>query len=82
MLKTIRFLDVSELEEENGNDELVRFGFDNSSKKFAKKLGKKSSKSRNSFHFDTKENDLSFLTPKARVTFNYLWLAYTKAPIL
>ena len=46
------------------------------------KSGKKSSKSENLPNFDVKDNGPSFLTPKARITFNYLWLAFTKALIL
>ena len=43
---------------------------------------KKLLKSRNSSNFDTKKVGPSFLTFKARVAFNHLWLAFTKAPIL
>ena len=49
-------------------------------KKSAK--SKKPSKSGNSSNFDAKKADLNFLTPKARVAFNRLRLAFTKAPIL
>ena len=48
-------------------------------KKLAK--SKKLSKSRNSPNFDAKKADPSFITFKARVTFNYLQLVFTKAPI-
>ena len=40
------------------------------------------SKSRNLPNFDTIKNGPNFLTPDARMTFNYLWLAFTKALIL
>ena len=43
---------------------------------------KKLSKSGNSPNFNAKDNEPSFLTPKARVAFNCLQLAFTKAPIL
>ena len=43
---------------------------------------KKPSKSRNSPNFDAIKAGPSFLTPKARLAFNRLWLAFTKAPIL
>ena len=43
---------------------------------------KKSSKSGNLPNFNAKDSGSSFLTPKARLTFNHLWLAFTKAPIL
>ena len=46
------------------------------------KSGKNSSKSWNLPNFDATEFGPSFLTPKARSTFNHLWLAFTKAPIL
>ena len=46
------------------------------------KLGKKSSKNRNLPNFDTKENELDFLTLDAKTVFNYLRLAFTKVPIL
>ena len=42
---------------------------------------KKLSKTENSPNFDAKEAGPSFLTPKARVAFNRLQLAFTKAPI-
>ena len=50
------------------------------SQKLAK--SKKPSKSRNSPNFDTKNSEPSFLTPKARATFNHLRLTFTKALIL
>ena len=50
------------------------------SQKLAKSR-KKLSKSENSFNSDIKKNGPSFLTPDARITFNYLWLAFIKAPI-
>ena len=40
---------------------------------------KKPLKIGNSFKFDAIENELSFLTPKARIAFNCLWLAFTNA---
>ena len=43
---------------------------------------KKPSKSKNSPNFGATESGPSFLTPKARLTFNRLRLAFTKAPIL
>ena len=46
------------------------------------KSGKKLSKSRISPNFNAKKIGLSFLNSKARTTFNFLWLAFTKAPIL
>ena len=46
------------------------------------KSGKNSSKSGNSPNFGATESGPSFLTPKARSTFNRLRLAFTKAPIL
>ena len=50
------------------------------SQKLAK--SKKLSKSGNLPNFDVENSGPSFLTPKARITFNCLWLAFTKAPIL
>ena len=49
-------------------------------KKSAK--SKKPSKSVNLTNFDAMEAGPSLLTPKTRATFNRLWLAFTKAPIL
>ena len=46
------------------------------------KSEKKSSKSGNLPNFDAKNNRPSFLTSKAKTAFNYLWLTFTKAPIL
>ena len=46
------------------------------------KSGKNSSKSGNLPNFGATESEPSFLTPKARSTFNRLRLAFTKAPIL
>ena len=46
------------------------------------KSGKNSSKSGNSPNSGATETGPSFLTPKARSAFNYLRLAFTKAPIL
>ena len=46
------------------------------------KLEKKLSKSENSTNFDAIEDGSKFLTPNTRITFNPLWLAFTKAPIL
>ena len=46
------------------------------------KLGKNLSKSGNSPNFGVTEFGQSFLTSKARSTFNRLWLAFSKAPIL
>ena len=43
---------------------------------------KKPSKSRNLPKFNTKKASPSFLTSKARVAFNRLYLAFIKAPIL
>ena len=43
---------------------------------------KKQSKSGNSSNFKAKNTGPSFLTPKARLAFNRLWLAFTEAPIL
>ena len=43
---------------------------------------KKPPKSANLPNFDAKKVGPSFLTPKARATFNRLRLAFTKAPIL
>ena len=45
------------------------------------KLGKNLSKDGNSPNFDAKDDGPSFLTSKARATFNCLWLAFTKALI-
>ena len=45
------------------------------------KSRKNSSKSGNSPYFDATETGPSFLTLKARSAFNYLWLAFTEAPI-
>ena len=42
---------------------------------------RKSSKSKNSPNFNAKKNGPSFLTLKARASFNCLRLAFTKAPI-
>ena len=44
--------------------------------------GKKLSKDENFTNFDLKKNKPSFLILKARETFNCLWLAFIKAPIL
>ena len=46
------------------------------------KLGKKSLKSGNLSNFDAKKNKSSFLTSDARMTFNHLWLVFTKTLIL
>ena len=46
------------------------------------KLRKKLSKNENLLNFNAKKNGPSFLTPDARMTFNYLWLTFTKALIL
>ena len=46
------------------------------------KSREKSSKSKNLSNFDAKIYRPNFLTPKARVAFNRLWWAFTKAPIL
>ena len=46
------------------------------------KSRKKLSKSGNSSSFNTKKNGLSFLIPNAKIAFNHLRLAFTKAPIL
>ena len=46
------------------------------------KTRKKLSKRGNSTNFDAKKTKLNFLIPKARMTFNCLWLAFTKALIL
>ena len=46
------------------------------------KSRKKLSKSENLPNFNAKKNGPSFLTPNARTTFNYLRLAFIKAPIL
>ena len=46
------------------------------------KSKKKLSKSWNSLNFNAKENEPSFLTPKAKMAFNYLKLAFIKALIL
>ena len=40
------------------------------------------SKSGNLTNFDATEIETKYLTPDARTTFNYLWLAFIKAPIL
>ena len=45
-------------------------------------MSKKPSKSGNLPNFDAKDSGPSFLTPKARVAFNCLWLTFTKALIL
>ena len=45
------------------------------------KSGKKSSKSENSTNFDATEDGPKFLTPNAKIAFNYLRLAFTEAPI-
>ena len=52
-----------------------------SKKSKAKKL-KKPSKSENSSNFDTKNSEPSFLTPKAKLALNRLWLTFIKVPIL
>ena len=46
------------------------------------KSEKKLSKNGNSTNFNTTKDRLKFLTPNARIAFNRLWLAFTKAPIL
>ena len=45
-------------------------------------MSKKLSKSRNLLNFDAKDNKPSFLTPKARATFNRLRLAFITALIV
>ena len=50
--------------------------------KFKGKKSKKPWKSGNTPNFDAKNTGPSFLTPKARLDFNPLRLAFTKAPIL
>ena len=51
------------------------------SRKSKGEKSKKLSKGGNSPNFDAKDIGPSFLTPKARVAFNYLRIAFTKAPI-
>ena len=46
------------------------------------KLEKKWSKSENSFNFDATKIGSKFLTPNIRMTFNHLYLVFTKTPIL
>ena len=46
------------------------------------KLGKKLSKNGNSTNFDVTETRPKFLTFNAKTAFNYLQLAFIKAPIL
>ena len=46
------------------------------------KSGKKLLKSGNLSNFNAKKNGLSFLTLNGKITFNHLWLAFTKASIL
>ena len=94
MLKTIISLEKStpnQLKISNG--EVNRFGVGDSVKHAKKsektfksrnlaKSGKKLSKSGNSTNFDAMEARPKFLTPNAKITFNYLRLAFIKVPIL
>ena len=66
---------------EDDNELIEKYGKLSKSQKLAK-LEKKLSKSRNLPNFDIEENGPSFLTPDARMAFNYLRLAFTKALIL
>ena len=52
------------------------------SRKSKGKKSKKPSKSGNSPSFDATEAGPSFLTPDTKISFNCLWLAFTKALIL
>ena len=76
-----------------GNGELIQKSMELKTEKLLKsqklsksqksaKLEKKLSKSENLLNFDPKKNKPNILTPKARIAFNRLWLAFTKAPIL
>ena len=70
-----------------GGDELAKKSGKSKSQKTSKfrksaKSGKDSSKSENSPNFDATEIGPSFVTPKASLAFNRLWLAFTEAPIL
>ena len=84
-------LTANEVDGVKGGDELIEkcgklsktgklFKSGNSKGKKSAKF-KKQSKSENSPNFNTIEANPSFLTPKARATFNYLQLAFTKTPI-
>ena len=70
----------------NDSKEIVKKSRKLQSKKLFKsqklaKSEKKLSKSGNFLNFDTKKNRSSFLTSKAKMTFNHLRLVFTKAPI-
>ena len=52
------------------------------SRKSKGKKSKKPSKSGNLPNFDARNSGPNFLTPKARLAFNRLWLAFTEARIL
>ena len=94
MLVANELLTANEVSGVDSNDEsiekyekLLKTGKTSKSYKLAKsqklaKFGKKLSKSGNSPNFDAKDNGSSFPTPKAWASFNCLWLAFTKAPIL
>ena len=97
MLKTImssqvfvtnKVLIIDEVGGIEGDDESIKkCGKSSKTRKLFKfqkstKLKKKLSKSGNLPNFNAKKNEPSFLISNAKMAFNYLWLAFTKAPIL
>ena len=72
---------LSKTRKSSKSQKLSKFQKLSKSQKLAK-LKKELSKSGNLPNFDAKENEPSFLTPDTRTAFNYLWLAFTRAPIL
>ena len=75
--------DISSIEDSDGL--IKKFGKLSKTGKLSKSgnlKGKKLSKSENSPNFSAKKAGPSFLTPKTRAVFNYLWLFFTKVPIL
>ena len=90
-------LDANEFSDNEGGNELIKkceklsksenlkgkkLSKSGNSKEKKSAKSKNPSKSRNSPRFGVKKAGSSFLTPEARLAFNHLQLAFTKAPIL
>ena len=87
MLVANKMLAANEVSSVKGGNELIKkYRKLSKTRKLSKsqklvKSKKKLSKSGNLPNFDIKENGPNFLTPHAKIAFNYLQLAFTKAPI-
>ena len=78
----------SDSKKNKSNSEVNKFGGDNMEHTKKSKKSKKLSKSRkkppksgNSPKFGTKKVGINILISDARIAYNYLWLAFIKAPI-